>query len=309
MNARRPGVGMRLPCQMMNSNDRYYMDSSDYLEVAVSIDPFTDENSEILVAMLADLPFDSFVTEDGVVKCYVQKPLFVRQALKAVLSGLQFATSFEVKPVPFRNWNEQWESSFEPIVVDGKVTIRQADDNVTPRTRYNIRLRPEMAFGTGHHHTTYMMMESMLDNASAIKGHTVMDMGCGTALLGILAAKMGAAKVYGIDIDAVAAQSACDNARLNRVGSRLEVHYGDASLLQSGSYDVLFANIHRNIILMDLRTYAGSLKHDGLLMLSGFYESDVQDILSEASKYGLSMLKSRFCEGWACLTLRLDRSR
>ena len=282
------------------------MDSSDYMEVSISIDPFTEENAEILMAMLSDLPYDSFETGEKEVRCYIQQPLYDRMALRAVLSGLRFATSFEARPVPFQNWNAQWESAFTPIVVDGKVTIKQADDNAAPHTRYNIRLRPEMAFGTGHHDTTYMMMESMLENADAIRGHVVMDMGCGTALLGILAAKMGASRVYGIDIDAVAAQSAYDNARLNRVGRKVETYCGDASLLQMSTYNVLLANIHRNIILVDLRTYAGALKHGGLLLLSGFYESDVPDVLSEASKYGLSMLKSRTRDGWACLTLRLD---
>lgn len=280
-------------------------DSSDYIEVKVSIDPYSDENAEILEAMLSDLPYDSFMTEDGVVKCYIQRPQYNRQELKTVLSGLPFGTSFEAVPVPFQNWNMQWENSFEPLVVDGKVTVKQAGDNSAPRTRYNIRLRPEMAFGTGHHETTYMMMESMLDNAGAIRDNVVMDMGCGTAVLGILAAKMGAAHVYGIDIDAVAAQSAFDNARLNRVGRKVETYCGDASLLQMGRYDVLLANIHRNIILMDLRTYACSLKTGGLLFLSGFYTSDVDDIMSEASGQGLELLRMRERDGWACLTLRL----
>lgn len=283
------------------------MDSSDYIEVKVSIDPYTEENAEILEAMLSDLPYDSFMTDGDAVKCYIQKQQFDRTALKAVLAALPFKTMFEAAPVPFQNWNAQWESTFEPIVVDGKVTIKQADDMSAPRTRYNIRLRPEMAFGTGHHDTTYMMVQSMLDNAQAIRGNVVMDMGCGTAILGILAAKMGAAKVYGIDIDAVAAQSAYDNARLNRVGRKVETYCGDASLLQMGKYNALLANIHRNIIIMDLRTYASSLKASGLLFLSGFYVSDVEAIVDEASKYGLELQCRREREGWACLTMRLVR--
>ena len=260
------------------------MNSSDYIEVEVSIDPFSEENAEILEAMLSDLPYDSFEIGEGSVKCYIQQPLFDRRALRVVLDGLPFAAEFKATKVPFQNWNAQWESSFKPIVVDGVVTVRQVDDKTVPRTQYNIVLRPEMAFGTGHHETTYMMMQSMLEHKASIRDAVVMDMGCGTAVLGILTAKMGAAKVYGIDIDAVAAQSAYDNARLNRVGTRVEIHCGDASLLQFGSYDVLLANIHRNIILTDLRTYAGSLRGGGLLFLSGFYDSDVEDILKMALK-------------------------
>lgn len=285
------------------------IDSSDYIEVNVHIEPFSEENAEILEAMVSDLPYDSFEIGEDSVKCYIQKPQFNRLALKAVLSGLPFRTSFEARPVPFQNWNAQWENTFEAIVVDGKVTIKQADDNTTPHTRYNIRLRPEMAFGTGHHYTTYMMMQSMLAESDAIRNHTVLDMGCGTALLGILAAKMGAEKVYGIDIDAVAAQSAFDNARLNRVSRKVETYCGDASLLQFNKYDIILANIHRNIIIMDLRTYARALKSTGTLMLSGFYESDIEDIMKEAGKYGLTLTATRSRDNWACLTLKLNKDK
>ncbi len=285
------------------------IDPRDYIQVNVHIEPFSEENAEIVEAMVSDLPYDSFeICEDGV-KCYIQQSGFNRMALKAILAGLPFKTTFEARPVPFQNWNAQWEKTFEPIVVDGQVTIKQTDDKVTPRTRYNIRLRPEMAFGTGHHFTTYMMMQSMLAESDAIRAHTVLDMGCGTALLGILAAKMGAEKVYGIDIDAVAAQSAFDNARLNRVSRKVETYCGDASLLQFNKYDVILANIHRNIIIMDLRTYARALKSTGVLMLSGFYESDIEDIMKEAGKYGLTLVTTRTREGWACLTLRLEKDK
>lgn len=284
----------------MNKSD---MDTSDYLEVTVSIDPYSEDNADIVAAMLSDLPYDSFVYETGVVKCYIQKKDFDRQALKAVLHCLDFKTGYSVAAVPFHNWNNSWEQEFKPVVVDGKVTIRRADDGSVRRTRFNIKLRPEMAFGTGHHDTTYMMMSAMLANEPMIRGNVVMDMGCGTAVLAILAAKMGALKVYGIDIDAVAAQSAFDNARLNRVGRKVETYCGDASLLQMGKYNVLLANIHRNIIIEDLRTYARSVKKGGLILLSGFYESDVEDIMAEAELHGLSLRSSAALGGWACLVL------
>lgn len=280
------------------------MNSSDYIEVTVKLDPFGEENAEILEAMVSDLPYDSFEIGDGVVKCYIQKPLYDRRALRAVLDGVPFRTEFTASEVPFRNWNAEWESSFVPIVVDGTVTVRQVDDLSARRTRYNISLRPEMAFGTGHHDTTYMMMQTMLEFREDIRGAHVTDMGCGTAVLGILAAKMGAAAVCGIDIDAVAAQSAYDNARLNRVGSRLDVRCGDASLLQCGSNDVLLANIHRNIIIMDLPTYARSLKNGGLAFFSGFYDSDAGDVIGEAEKHGLKKECMRSRNGWVCVAMK-----
>lgn len=280
------------------------MNSGEYIEVTVTLSPFSVENAEIAEAMIADLPYDSFVTGEKDLKCYIQKDLYDRRALRLVLSGLPFDASFTAVPVPFMNWNAEWESSFKPIVVGKSVTVKQMDDEQQPRTRYNIRLRPQMAFGTGHHDTTYMMLESMLEYRDNIKGRIVMDMGCGTAVLAILAAKMGALKVYGIDIDAVAARSAYDNAHINRVGRRVETYCGDASRLQMGKYDMLLANIHRNIIIMDLRTYSRSLKAGGVLLLSGFFEDDVKDVREEAEKCGLEFIRMKSRGGWACLHFR-----
>lgn len=284
------------------------MNSSEYIEVTIRFDNFSEENVEIAEAMIADLPYDSFVHGESDLKCYIQKDLYDRRALRMVLSTLPFGTTFLAVPVPFHNWNESWEKSFKPVIVGKSVTVKQMDDKETPRTRYNIRLRPEMAFGTGHHDTTYMMIESMLEYPENIKGKVVMDMGCGTAVLAILAAKMGAKKVYGIDLDAVAAQSAFDNAHLNRVGRIVETYCGDAARLQMGKYDMLLANIHRNIIIMDLRTYSRSLKSGGVLLLSGFFVSDVPDVRAEAERCGLVFVRQKVRGDWACLHFRRDSS-
>ena len=277
------------------------MNTFDYLEVSVRLDPFTEEMAEILTAELSELPFDSFVTEEPFLKCYIQTAEYRPSDVKVILSGYPAAVEFKAAPVQGRNWNQAWEEEFQPIVVDGKVTIKAKFNENVPRTRFNIWIDPQMAFGTGYHQTTYMMMQRMLRLESVIRGHAVVDMGCGTAVLAILAAKMGARKVFAVDIDAVAARSAWGNAHWNRVGSKVETACGDASLLQMGTYDVLLANIHRNIILEDLPTYVRSLRRGGRLLLSGFYGADVPAIREAAEALGLRFEGSSEREDWACL--------
>ena len=280
------------------------MKSQEYIEVAVRITPFSEENAEIVTAEISELPFESFSSEDPYLKCYIQKELYDQQALKVVLSGLDgmdFKTEYSAVLVPPVNWNAVWESQFTPIVVDGKCTIKASFHEGLKRTRYNITIDPKMAFGTGHHQTTFMMCRALLQNEEAVRGKVVMDMGCGTAILAILAAKMKASRVYGVDIDAVAAISAYDNARKNRVGKVMETYCGDASLLQRNSYDVLLANINRNILLQDIPTYALSLRKDGLLFVSGFYMEDMPMIIGMAQNSGLEYAGHDSVDNWCCI--------
>ena len=277
-------------------------DTEQYLEVAVKLDPFSEEMAEILMAELGELPYDSFVTEEPFLKCYIQREQYRPSDLKVVLSGYGCVAGFNAVMVEGRNWNRNWELSFQPIVVDGTVTVKAPFNTDVPRTRYNIWIDPQMAFGTGYHHTTYMMMQRLL--ALPVRGSYVCDMGCGTAILGILAAKMGARKVFAVDIDAVAARSAWGNARWNKVGTRVETACGDASLMQMSTYDVILANIHRNIILEDLPTYARSLRRGGTLLVSGFYDADSAGIIDAARALGLSLAGTCSREGCCCLEFR-----
>ena len=280
------------------------MNSQEYIEVAVKITPFSEENAEIVTAEVSELPFESFTVEDPYLKCYIQKELFNQQALKVVLDGINeygFDVEFSYNLMPSVNWNALWESQFTPIVVDGVCTIKASFHEGLKRTRYNITIDPKMAFGTGHHQTTYMMCRALLQNEEAVRGKVVMDMGCGTAVLAILAAKMKASHVYGIDIDAVAAISAYDNARLNRVGKVIETYCGDASLLQRNSYDVLLANINRNILLQDIRTYSLCIRKGGLLFVSGFYLEDMPMIVGVAQNAGLEYVSHDTIDNWCCI--------
>lgn len=284
---------------------RYDMNSQEYIEVAIRIEPYSDDNAEMLIAELDEIPFESFTMEDPYLKCYIQKELYSAQSLKLVLSGVNDlgyeVSDFKARLIPPSNWNATWESQFSPITIDGKCTVKAPFHQGLPKTRFNITIEPHMAFGTGHHQTTYMMCRALLRHEADIKGRTVLDMGCGTAVLAILAAKLGAGKVYGIDIDAVAAASAFDNAKRNRVSRKVETYCGDASLLQMGKYDVILANINRNILIQDMATYARSLKSGGLLFLSGFYNEDMPAITTEANLHGLESVSSDTIEGWCCM--------
>lgn len=285
------------------------MNSQEYIEVSFALEPYSEENAEILMAELGELPYESFTVDEPapgepvLVRGYIQKEQYRPSDLKVVLSGLSFGVSFSATLVTARNWNKGWEDRFEPIVVEGKVTVKASFNRDVPRTRFNIWIDPQMAFGTGYHDTTYQMMAAMLRIEDRIRGKVVVDMGCGTAVLAILAAKMGAAKVSAIDIDLVAARSAWGNARWNRVGTRIETCCGDASLLQMGKYDVLLANINRNILLQDLPTYYRSLRRGGTLLLSGFYDGDVPMLLAAASELGFRFIGQSVRNDWACLRL------
>ena len=282
------------------------MNSLEYIEVAVEITPFSEEASEIVLSEVSALPYEAFVSEAPLLKCYIPKERYRSGALKVVLDGLRglgFTTRFSASLVQGCNWNKAWEERFEPVVVDGKVTVKAGSHRHLPRTRFNIWIDPAMAFGTASHPTTYLMMQLMLRHEAAVRDRVVLDMGCGTAILGILAAKMGAGRVYAFDIDAVAAQSAWNNVHWNRVGRRVETRCGDASLLQMGKYDLILANINRNILLQDLPTYVRSLRRGGLIALSGFFNADIPRLTDAAAGLGLKPLETTTRDDWACLLL------
>lgn len=277
------------------------MNSQDYIEVAIRLEPFSEALAERVVAELSELPYDSFVTEEPFVKAYIQRESYRRSDVRVILEAFPEVDSFEAALIPSENWNKEWESGFTSLVVDGKVTVKSPAAGTLPRTRFNIWIDPGMAFGTGGHQTTGMMIRRMLAIEPQIRDHYVLDMGCGTGVLGILAAKMGARKVFAVDIDSVAARSAWGNVHWNRVARRVETACGDASLLQAGTYDVILANIHRNILIEDMPTYFRCLRRGGRILLSGFYEADMPAVLEAVQAAGGTFAGSSLLEGWACL--------
>ncbi len=284
------------------------MNSQEYIEVSIKLEPFSQDNAEILMAELDDMPFESFEVSEPFLKCYIPKEQYSAQMLRLVLSGIEedsfTVTDFNARLIPPANWNASWESQFSPIVVDRKCTIKAPFHTGLKRTRFNITIEPHMTFGTGHHQTTYMMCRALLQDEPEIKGKTVLDMGCGTAVLAILAAKLGAGHVYAIDVDAVAARSAYDNTCINRISRRIETYCGDASLLQMGKYDVILANINRNILLQDLPTYSRSLRSGGLIYLSGFFTQDKPALTGAAEKEGFQFVSEDTMENWCRLKFR-----
>ena len=278
-------------------------DSRKYLEAAVRkvSGGLTEEESEIVTAIVADLPFDSFTFENGVLRCYIQEDLFDRAALEDALSSLPGQEfSIEISKIEPRNWNSAWEDSFESVRVDDDVIVHSPSIQADPSVRYEIAISPDMAFGTGSHATTRMMLRWMVRYEEEIRGADVFDIGCGSGVLAILAAKIGAASVTAADIDAPAAESAVNNAKRNGAGE-ITVLHSDASILDGKSAGCILANIHKNVIISELPRFARSLRKGGLAFFSGFYIEDAPSVAEAARKAGLRIEDTMEEERWCSL--------
>lgn len=279
----------------------------DYIAVHIKLDPFSEEWAEIIEAEIAELGFDSFTIEEPSLNAFIPREQFSEPMLKTVLSGFEadLKLSHTVELVKEQNWNAAWESDFEPVVVDGELTIKATYHKDLPRTRYNIVIDPQMSFGSGHHQTTTLMVKQLLEDRKLLRGKAVLDMGCGTGILAIVAAKLGAAvPVHAVDIDPRCARSTRANARRNRIPHKLIVVCGDASVLIRGQYDWILANINRNILIADMASYVRALKpQGGRILLSGFYESDIPMLLEAAAPLGLHEVGRKSLDNWALLIL------
>ncbi len=251
---------------------------------------------EILIAELGYAGFESFVeTEDGV-SAYIQKEEWNADILNEVrvLKSDEFEITYTFEDIEQTNWNEEWEKNFNPIIVDGICSVR-APFHEKPNTEYDIVIEPKMSFGTGHHETTHMMIQHILK--TDLKGKSVLDMGCGTGVLAILAAMKGAATVEAIDIDNWCYVNSLENIERNNT-PQIKVSEGDSSLLKEKRFDVIIANINRNILLRDIKVYSECLNDNGLLFLSGFYNNDVALVKEECQLRGLSMDSKLELNNW-----------
>ncbi|ATA71972.1 MULTISPECIES: 50S ribosomal protein L11 methyltransferase [Capnocytophaga] len=269
-----------------------------YIEYDFKIEP-QGVASEILVAELAEWGFESFVDTERGILAYIQESLWNEHILDEIyiLKSEEFLITYSFRTIEQVNWNEEWEKNFDPISVDGLCTVR-APFHPKTDTKYDIIIEPKMSFGTGHHETTYMMLQFLLQ--TDFSGKSVLDMGCGTSVLAIMSEKRGATKITAIDIDDWCVENSIENIQRNDCKC-IEVKLGDASLLKNEHFDVVIANINRNILLNDLSLYAATLSQNGMVLLSGFYKSDMPVILEECSKHGLSFVENLERNEWVAV--------
>ena len=272
--------------------------SNIYLGYHFTIKPL-ELGSEILIAELGEKAFESFIETETGISAFVQKDLWNEDILEdiQILSNPEFEISYTFEEIEQVNWNEEWEKNFEPIDVDGKCHVRAPFHEKT-NAEFDIVIEPKMSFGTGHHETTHMMIQHLLE--TDLVGKKTLDMGCGTAILAILAEMKGAQPIDAIDIDNWCYLNSIENAERNNC-KHISVYEGEASLLVGKKYDVIIANINRNILLNDMQQYVDCLNENGILFLSGFYKEDIPVISESCTSKGLTYVKQFERNNWVAL--------
>ena len=274
----------------------------EYTEVDIRLKevvPFAD----ILVARLNEIEFESYSEDENGIKAYVKTQLLDKVAVKEIISEISALTelSFAINKVKQENWNAQWESNYPPVFINKNCVIRAHFHDKIPNLEYEIIITPKMSFGTGHHETTSLMLNEMFN--LDFKGKSVLDMGSGTGVLSILASKLGAKYLVGIDFDEWAFENAKENASLNNI---LNINFvcGNANDIGAAKYDIILANINRNIILNDLEISVGGMQDSAEILLSGFLQKDIPLILKNAKQLGLYMVVSKNKNKWQILHLK-----
>ena len=280
-----------------------------YIEVSFTVTPQSETACDIIAALTAELGFESFVPSTEGTVGYVPANLYNEEAVAAILTDFPMpdtTVTFVSREMEDKNWNEEWEKNFfEPIVVDNRCVIHSTFHKDYPEALYDIIINPQMAFGTGHHQTTRLIISYLLDIDLTDK--TVLDMGCGTSILAILASMCGAKTLTAIDIDEWCVNNSIDNLALNNINN-IKVFQGDASSLATeGPFDVIIANINRNILLADMQYYVARMNEGAEIYFSGFYESDLPMIKDEAERLGLTFLSHRVEKEWTAAQFALRR--
>ncbi len=271
------------------------MENTIYIEYRFTVAP-PQPASDILIAELGEVGFESFVEEEEAVLAYIQKQDWSLEILNgiSILDNDRFTIDYEYKEIEQENWNATWELNFQPIIVDAICMIR-APFHEAVDVQFDIVIEPKMSFGTGHHETTHMMLQHIL--ALDFQGKSILDMGSGTGVLAILAAMRGATRVDAIDIDNWCYVNAKENVARNNVDF-INVYEGDVTLLEGKRYDIIIANINRNILLADIPAYVRALNENGILLVSGFYAQDLEMITTKCVGEGLKFENNKERNNW-----------
>lgn len=276
----------------------------DYIELKVDVKPASQEANEIIIAQLAEIGFESFTENDNGLSAYIRANNFtpeVESLIKGLITPDETHISCVANRIKAENWNAKWESDFEPIIVDNRCLVKASFHKNMPEMEYEIIIDPKMSFGTGHHQTTYLMIEAMLNQNFTDK--TVLDMGCGTGVLAILAEKKGAKSVTAIDIDDWAYQNSLENIKMNSC-TRIEAICGNVYQIKGKVFDIILANINLNILLSDIRHYTKSLLPNGILILSGILKSNIDAIKQNACENGLAYITTATRDEWVMISFQ-----
>ncbi len=274
-----------------------------YLVLHFKFDNTEEFVADVLAAQLGEIGFDSFVKTTEGLDAYILEKEFNEASLSQLISDFPFDAeiTFKKEHLEDKNWNEEWEKNFfEPIIISDKCIIHSTFHKDIPKLPYDIIINPKMAFGTGHHETTSLIITEILE--TEMKGKRVLDMGCGTSVLAILASMRGASELTAIDIDDWCVDNSLENLALNNI-KNVDVKLGDASLLPGIQFDIILANINRNILLNDMASYVNCLSKGGLLFISGFYTEDVPILEKKANELGMKMLYFKQKNNWAAMKL------
>jgi ribosomal protein L11 methyltransferase len=269
-----------------------------WIEYKISLKPFSPFN-EIVVAMLAEENFESFTENEENVFAYIRKENLKTENMESIFSNLECEINIEINEIEDQNWNKIWEEQFEPIEVENFCRIRAPFHQAKPDL-LDIIIEPKMSFGTGHHSTTFMMLKSMHNFKDKLIGKSILDMGCGTAILAIAAEKMGAKSILAIDNDEWAYENSIENIQKNKC-NLIETQLGDAGILKGLNFDIVLANINRNILCRDMVYFKEVLNKHGLIFLSGFFTTDIPQILEVCQALKLSLVSQISDNSWACL--------
>lgn len=274
--------------------------------VNFSLAPYSVAFSELLIAMLDAESFEGIHEDQEQVIAYIPSESYHQNSLlliKNTLKAMACVLTWEVIDVPEQNWNSVWESNFEPVLVDTRCAIRAPFHPEFPEAEYQITIEPKMSFGTGHHQTTRLMVTQLLE--ISVKGKSVLDIGCGTGVLGILSGMRGAEKITAIDIDEWAYKNTIENAARNNVGQLIAIQ-GGKEKVPNEKFDIILANINRNILLDQMNDYASHCQPKGLLMLSGILLSDRLAISESANSHGFQLINSAELDNWLMLLFEMN---